>query len=89
MSRSDAISALARAAADSDTAIVEGQFDAAKGEQAVEPALSTLAEKTHWQTRMSAPRRAAWIGFASGSTCRGSRLWMSASWHAAACCGGQ
>src|SRR6267142_2285901 len=47
MSRSDAISALARATGEHDTAIVEGQFDAAKKKvgQAFLPAVSITADR--------------------------------------------
>src|SRR5205085_408117 len=47
MSRSDAISALARAASDSDTAVVEGEFDAAKASDQSCPA-SSLDRLCEW-----------------------------------------
>lgn len=47
MSRSDAISALARAASDSDTAVVEGLFDAAKTTSSAQPA-SSLDRLCEW-----------------------------------------
>jgi len=47
MSRSDAISALARGARESDTAIVEGSFDAAKGSDSPQPA-SSLDRLCEW-----------------------------------------